>query len=133
MKIHHTILDFLIKKTEYSSIFYKHSSAIIYNDKILSYGINKVKNGISIHAEMDAILNSKFNIQGFDMIVIRYSNDIKNSRPCNHCIKNMKKRGIRKVYYSDMNGDIIYEYVQDMEEKHDSAVYKNCNGRLKFA
>jgi cytidine deaminase len=132
MKINYNIIDFLIKKTECSNIFYRHSSAIIYNNKILSYGINKVKNGMSIHAEMDAILNSKFDVQGLDMIVIRYSNNIKNSRPCNHCIKNMKKKGIRKVYYSNEKEEIIYEYVEEMKEQHDSAVYKNCNGRLKF-
>ncbi len=132
MKINYNIIDFLIKKTEYSDIFYRHSSAIIYSNKILSYGVNKVKNGISIHAEMDAILNSKFDIQGHDIIVIRYSNNMKNSRPCNNCIKNMKKKGIRKVYYSNDTGEIVYEYIEEMEEKHDSAVFKNCNGRLKF-
>jgi hypothetical protein len=40
---------------------------------------------------------------------------IYNSRPCNNCINKMNKIGIRKVYYSTQDGNIVYEFVKEMK------------------
>lgn len=37
-----------------------------------------------------------------------------NSRPCYNCLAMMKTVGIRKVHYSDNNGEIVSETVKDM-------------------
>jgi deoxycytidylate deaminase len=46
---------------------------------------------------------------------------LKNSRPCNHCIDKLIKVGIYKVYYSNENGIIVSEIVEDMEKLHISS------------
>lgn len=58
-----------------------------------------------------------------------------NARPCAHCLDMMKSVGIRRVYYSDDSGEIIYENVKDMISIHTSKVAQrfeiskksNCN------
>jgi hypothetical protein len=49
------------------------------------------------------------------------NNRLKNSRPCNHCIDKLIKVGIYKVYYSNENGIIVSEIVEDMEKLHISS------------
>ena len=45
-----------------------------------------------------------------------------NARPCFNCLNMMKSVGIRRVYYSDDSGNIIYENVRDMISIHTSKV-----------
>lgn len=45
-----------------------------------------------------------------------------NSRPCYMCLEMMKAVGIRRVYYSDDFGKIIYENIRDMISIHTSNV-----------
>jgi deoxycytidylate deaminase len=103
-----------------------------------SYGFNKFIKEITIrkdnqtqthyktiHAEVDVLCNypNKKQIKGMDLIVIRVNkqNMLRNSRPCNDCISKLNKLGIRKVFYSNEKGDIVYEYVQDMPNLHISS------------
>jgi hypothetical protein len=60
-------------------------------------------------------------------MVIRINNrgEMKNSRPCNNCIRYMKLFNVRKVYYSDNDGDIVLEKVKDMEYLHSSVAQRN--------
>ena len=48
------------------------------------------------------------------------------SRPCNECVKMMKKLGIKKVHYSNEDGKMITEKVKDMEFKH------NTPGNIRY-
>jgi len=71
------------------------------------------------------------NLQNAEIIVIRKSNsDLINhyleSRPCNECVKMMKKIGIKKIHYSNENGKMITEKVKDMEYKH------NTPGNIRY-
>lgn len=119
-----TIIDSLIKQTYKSDVFYKHSAAIIHKDKILSCGNNFRVKDASIHAEIDAFikLHNKKHSCGLDIIVIRSGKDkLQYSRPCNHCIEFLKKKGFRKIYYSNEKGTIECEYITDMEQKHISS------------
>ena len=119
------IVDTLIRKSFNSHLCSKHSAGIINNNKLISIGINRYKNNSTIHAEVDAILKSGIkNLKGFDIIVIRFTCQLNNSRPCNNCIDFMLKKGIRKVYYSDKNGDIKQEYINDMEKIHVCSFYR---------
>lgn len=128
------IINELIQLSEKSNCNYKHASAIIKNEKVLSFGYNYHYNNISIHAEIDACKNfmkiSKIkNLQGLDIIVIRSGNDknIKLSKPCLFCFKFLQEKNIRKIYYSDENGTIINSYTCDFKTNHicSSTKFKN--------
>jgi hypothetical protein len=43
-----------------------------------------------------------------------------NSRPCMHCLTEIKKYDIRRVYYSDTDGSIVYESAAKMTSTHAS-------------
>lgn len=126
-------LEILTKMASNSTIHYKHAAALISGNMIYSAGINKfIKQSKkpmlrkTIHAEINVFEHfPKKNIKGMvlDILVIRINKNhiLKNSRPCNQCIEKLQKIGIRKVYYSDDNGNIISEHVQYMEKIHSSS------------
>ncbi len=124
-----TILTKLKELTSNSNCYYKHASAIIKGNNVLSYGYNFNKLSFSRHAEIDACINYLNNtksktLKGLDIIVIRSNNDsIKSSKPCKYCIDFMRKKGVRKVYYSNENGDIVSEYTDSISSEHLSAYY----------
>jgi len=120
----------LKKIAKNSPLQHKHSACLMKGDKIISMGYNKyikesiINNNVvkfTIHAEIDALckLDKKL-IKGHDILIIRISKsyNLKNSRPCNSCIEKLKRRGIRKVYYSNEYGNIICEFLEDMHKLH---------------
>ena len=56
------------------------------------------------------------------MVVIRVNNngDLTYSKPCCNCIYYLKLYGIKNVYYSDKNGEIVKEKMNDIESQHSS-------------
>lgn len=132
-----TILKKLATKSPMS---HKHAACLLKKDDVYTLGINKklrskLPSGevalISIHAEVDCLANCAYKAcKGMDLLVIRVgkSEKLQNSRPCNSCIKKLQERGIRKVYYSTSEGEIVYEYVNDMPNLHicSGIKYKNC-------
>lgn len=137
------ILNNLKKTAMKSSVNNRHSAALIKNDIVLKSTYNKFikhvhirKNNctythyVTVHAEVNAICSyyDKKNVSGMDLIVIRVNNcgtKFKNSRPCNDCIIKLQKLGIRKVYYSDEKGEIVFEYVNNMKFIHICSSKKN--------
>ena len=136
--------DFLTKKliesAKKSNVNQKHCAAIIHGDNIYNIGINKYctnKKLSTIHAEIDALFAFKTKykkikkiIDGIDIIIIRLNNNnntmnLKNSRPCSQCIETLQKHNIRKVYYSNEYGEIVYEYLKDMQKIHISSGHKH--------
>lgn len=117
-----------------SNIYYKHAAALIDNDRIYSAGVNRYIKTFeittkdetqthfrTIHAEISVFSKIPKKIaKGLDILVIRINKNftLKNSRPCNHCIDKLKKIGIRKVYYSNKDGNIIGEFIHNMEKLH---------------
>lgn len=110
-----------------------HSSCIINKKRVISEGYNT--NGSiklfgcylpSIHAEMHALYRlytSKVyknikNNANLTLTVVRYDRqgNLKNSKPCQACVKLMKKFGIKTVTYSDDNGDLITCKLDDIGE-----------------
>ena len=137
------IIEELKEKARSSDIASKHAAAIIPNRKNNTRGApiicesNKyLKNKIivdgntyykTIHAEIKVTTKMpRRYLKNIDIIVIRVSSNgmLKNSRPCNNCIDKLTKLGIRKIYYSTDTGDIISEYVKDMERIHTSHGHK---------
>ena len=54
------------------------------------------------------------------MFVIRVNSkgNLVNSKPCNSCIYYMQLYGIKSVYYSDENGEIVREKLMNIESTH---------------
>jgi deoxycytidylate deaminase len=144
-KFNKLILDDLKKTAMKSSVSNRHSAALIKKDIIYKSAYNKfikeiiitkeITHHITIHAEVNAICSyyNKKNVKGMDLIVIRvnkYGTELKNSRPCNNCITKLRKLGIRKVYYSNEKGDIIYEYANTMKFLHISSGKNNLEKSL---
>lgn len=142
------VIDYLKKISMNSDVGQRHSAALFKKNKIFSFGYNKSIKHIStnttkqnyddsfkitIHAEINALYqaNKKCDLRGVDILIIRtkltYSGKIvlRNSRPCSDCIDKMMEIGIRKVYYSNASGDIVYEFLDTMLKSHTSAGRKN--------
>ena len=124
----------LLKKIAIESIvYYKHAAALISGDTVYSSGANKFIKEIKIndqtyyrtmHAEITALERlPKKKIRGMDILVIRINKNLalRNSRPCTQCIERLSKLGIRKVYYSNEEGHIVGEFVEQMEKTHISS------------
>jgi deoxycytidylate deaminase len=130
-------IHLLRKIATFSSLTHKHSACLIKGGKVYTFGYNRyIKRDrvndkyikYTIHAEIDALCKLKLT-KGMDILIIRLgnpkTNKLRNSRPCNSCIDKLIQRGIRKVYYSDENGDIVYEFLESMEKLHVSS--GNCH------
>ena len=64
-----------------------------------------------------------------DIIVFRDSpSGIRNSKPCCDCINTMKQMGIRRVYYSLDNGELVYEKVSEINSTHRSQMSRHLDG-----
>lgn len=129
----YTIIEYLKKISTKSSVTHRHAAGLLLNDKLISSGINKFifinecSFNKTLHAEIAALsCISKKNTRGLDLVVIRNkNNNLQNSRPCSACIDKLQKAGIRKVYFSDENGEIVHEVVENMEKTHISSNSRN--------
>lgn len=131
------LVQFLKKIALNSIVYYKHAAALICGDTVYSSGANKyikqIKNNNqaynrTMHAEITVFEKlQKKKVRGMDLLVIRINKHsiLRNSRPCNQCIDKLRKIGIRKVYYSNENGDIVCEFVEQMEKTHVSSGTKH--------
>lgn len=58
-------------------------------------------------------------LSNLTLIVIRYSaGKFSFSKPCKNCIEKIKEVGIKKVLYSDDDGNFIEEKTRDLESDH---------------
>lgn len=110
---------------EHEDLVFRHFCFVFRGDKILTMGWNSNKThpmastrANAIHAEFDAA--TKFvrmydqlriyedALKGLDVLVIRISSnpskDLRISRPCPQCERQLIKLGARKVYYSGSDG-----------------------------
>ena len=61
---------------------------------------------------------TKTTYKKIDMIVIRQSKGrLAESKCCEDCIKLMKSVGIRKVYYSNSDGNIVFDTLYKIKNK----------------
>jgi deoxycytidylate deaminase len=126
-------MNSLIRSMTFSCLQYshkiqsKHIAVIIKNSRPIT---SFVFNG-ELHAEMNAIknFNRKCGLyeKKISMIVLRVNlqGELKNSKPCYHCLEELKNIGIRKIYYSNEHGEIIMEKTKNMETTHISRNRRN--------
>lgn len=102
-------LYFFEKASEYAKkstvLTHKHGCVIVKNGEIISYGYNKISKStvaFTIHAELDALGKIKNKSDTYDLYVVRINSngDFMLSKPCDNCIKNILKTGIRYIYFS---------------------------------
>lgn len=103
---------------------FRHGAVLFRNSRILNCSSNQIRytkfarrfvSGLdfaNVHAEIGAILNqSRENLVGSDILVVRTnkSGEFANSKPCPMCASAMKHVGIRRVWFSNENGEIVCE------------------------
>lgn len=122
-----------------SAVTHKHAACLMKGGKVMGIGINKYFQikmhnetmNLSVHAEMDVLAGISTKIsKGMDILIIRVTKSLtlRNSRPCNVCIDKLRQRGIRKAYYSNSEGQIVYEFVDSMPKLHASS---GCKARQR--
>ena len=117
-----------------STRYHHHYSGIYRNGKKLYTGSNHLRNSYngrcicySTHAEMDVIhkiiRSGILDLSNCVIAVIRFGKDgnLRNSRPCNHCLDSMIKYRIKKIMYSTDDGTIKAEKPKCMEQLHISS------------
>lgn len=133
-------IDIARKIAKNSDLMQKHGSILICDDQIIT-GYNhfvnsKNTNGLTIHAEEDAINNfivycrKKYyddtyirrKLKKALLITIRVRNDnIQTSAPCRDCIEYIKTHGIKQIIYSDMGDEdktiLIKKKIRDVENR----------------
>ena len=133
MKLLINDLILLAKESEVSN---RHSAALVSNNTVYNYGVNsyttkKINNRKIIcckHAEISVFHGIKQKdlkkiSRMLDLVVIRISKNgsLCNSMPCKNCIETLRKIGIKRIFYSDDNGNILVEDAKNITNNHVSA------------
>jgi deoxycytidylate deaminase len=107
---------------EYREMRTSHFGFLIRKNRIIKIGWNKYKThrinqehpyhdgNVFLHAETDTLIKAKQDdLSDFKLLVLRISegNVFRNSRPCFGCQSIIKQFGIKEVWHSDSDGDII--------------------------
>jgi deoxycytidylate deaminase len=100
------------------------------------YQLGILKKGATLHAEIHVIhqctkrlIKQQKSLKKYSILVVRIKRDtgeLVNSKPCHDCIKAMRKCGIKKVYYSNDQGEIVMERVNNIENRC-STGFRNLN------
>lgn len=88
------------KKAKESDYIYRLGAVIVRGGQIISIASNTSKG----HAEVNAIKQAK-KTEGADIYVTRHTpTGMAMSKPCDNCMKAIKKAGIRRIYYTSRKG-----------------------------
>lgn len=103
----------LAKDASENSNFRVKVGAVLASKRPIATGFNSIKTHpkfanpeihkkISIHAEIACLIKTKFqDINGTEIYVYRESNgEPAMARPCKACLKELKSRGVKRIYYS---------------------------------
>jgi len=94
-------------------------AVVFSNNEVLGQGFNffscwnESNRRVSVHAEMHSISGLRHDVvRNTEMVVVRINkrNEPKNCNPCPKCMKMLARKGIRKVYCPQENGDIKVFY-----------------------
>jgi deoxycytidylate deaminase len=97
----------------------KHGAVIVKGGSVIGTGFNKdrnhpdivspehIKSHCSVHAEVDAIRDAKWNVKGAVLYVARVNAQGKdrNSKPCDRCMVVIEETQIKKVIYTGSDDD----------------------------
>ncbi len=121
------IIKKAIKEAKKSDMpIFKIGAVIFKGNRIISYGHNK--KGIcgkihpkyrskydSAHAEQQAIINCKNweKLKGTSILILRVTRSgfLSMSYPCENCMETIKYVGIKEIYYSNHNSEILKENI----------------------
>jgi len=93
----------------------KHGAIVVKSGRILGTGFNKdrndpmivspehIKTQCSVHAEVDAMRDANYNVNGATLYVARINRhgEERNSKPCSYCQVAISKSKIKKVIYTE--------------------------------
>lgn len=117
------------------------AAVLFRGSKILSIGHNRVSSnrkaywGVSIHAELDAILKYKGDPSGLKMMVYRFrrgEHTLACSQPCNFCYDVMREAGIKYAIFVDKNNHLIKENIKGANNPHYNDIQERCNADCVF-
>lgn len=97
----------------------RHGAVIVKGGSVIGTGFNKdrnhpdivspehIKSHCSVHAEVDAIRDAKWNVKGAVLYVARVNAQGKdrNSKPCDRCMVVIEETQIKKVIYTGSDDD----------------------------
>lgn len=125
-KKHQKFLDKAIELSKTSTCTHKHAAVLVRGSKIVSAGINSLRNDpyfmeddaakfhAAEHAEQSCLRMAKKmdNLSGAIMYIARTNRrgEPMNSKPCIRCITAIKEAGIRKIFYTINNEMDLYDY-----------------------
>tara|TARA_B100001094_G_C18180758_1_gene800741 strand:- start:694 stop:1167 length:474 start_codon:yes stop_codon:yes gene_type:complete len=128
-----------------SNQHYKLGCIIIKNGKIVCKHFNDKrsringKNFVCIHAEINCIHNllkyekNNRKLKNYSMLVIRIGKDddgnivFRNAKPCKYCTESIKKIGLKKIIYSNDDGDLEKIKINELESEYISKGYDRMN------
>lgn len=126
----------LKSESEKATTSSKLAAAVFMGRKILSLGTstnnkNHVRVGkkqmkcslLTVHAEVSALQQLKhkcYESRSIDLIVVRYDTEGNPciSKPCTHCVTYFQDLPIRRVYYYNEDGELVYENKRNLKAEH---------------
>lgn len=145
-----TLIDHAKKNNDYNKMFNHFCMIVLSNGKggPISFGINQVRKGITLHAEKDAINNlpprKKRRLVKITLIVIRISRrlgHLGDSKCCMHCCECIYKipplRGytVDSVIYSNSDGELEEHHPIELlieDNYHISSYFSSRNYKPKI-
>ena len=114
MKIDDQILELAVTQARKSPMQYRHGSVVWKNNRILGTGYNFPiappggdKRRFSIHSERDCLKGLRGDqVYGASLLCVRITQAemLVNSKPCLGCIKLLKRKGLRNIYWFNSSG-----------------------------
>lgn len=123
----HKIVNFAIETAGKSKQSYKHGAVLFKGGKVHASSPNNYR-----HAEVDCISSlsrcKKVKNLRYNILVVRISpnGELVNSKPCQLCISHLRhSEMVKAVLYSDENGNIVKENINDITTDHLSKAVRN--------
>ena len=121
MPITSGIIKLCLLESEKSNYRFKIGAVVFKGNRILSSGHNEIRSSNipskhklynnSVHAEQAALLGTDWNkLKGCSILVMKCSKTLKqlsNAKPCTMCMKVLEHVGIKDIYYSNEQGEIV--------------------------
>jgi hypothetical protein len=114
MKVPGDILELAVSQAKKSPMHYRHGSVIWKANRVLGAGYNFPiappggnKRRFSIHSERDCLKGLRGDqIFGADVLCVRIvsQDNLAKSKPCKGCMKLLKRKNIKSVYWFDSDG-----------------------------
>ena len=113
------VVDMAIRQAARSSYHYRHGCVILSGKRVISAGHNDVRHRygmVSVHAEINALWkiydSDIYDNKRAVVIRVNETGNLCNSRPCDACMRALKRHGVRNVVYSTSGGNLEMEVIQ---------------------